>query len=211
MILPAKPFSQLFSINSSSPCGDDHLGNIQVIDPVFSFLVFFQKPQMLHRPQLLPKFHQPMIKLIHHTPSAGHSLFCPFTLFHKSQAPLHPRHKQIRRTAALKDLQIMLQPLPVHQIPLHMKDRCLGKRRQCLMKTLDHHIRSQIQRRHRKSLMIPEMRPMSLIHNQRNPTPMTNFHNFFYIRYNSIIRRRHHQHRLNIMIGFQHILDIFRN
>ena len=177
VIVPSKPLAQFFPIDSSSPGGNDHLGNIQVINAIFPLLILSQKPQMLHRPQVSPKFHQSMIKRIHRT------------LFHKLQAPLHPRHKQIRRTAALKDLQIMLQPLLIHQIPLHMQDRRLCKCRQCLMKALDHHIRSQIQCRHRKSLMIPEMSPMSLIHNQWNSISVTNFRNFFNIRYNSIISR----------------------
>ena len=80
------------------------------------------------------------------------------------------------------------------------------------METLYHHIRSQFQRRNRESRLPSkgEMRPVSLIHNQRNPPLMDDFRNCVDIRDNTVIRGRYHQHSLRLRMGYQQPPHILR-
>ena len=136
----------------------------------------------------------------------------PASPVHIPDAPLHSRHKQIRRTGRLKHGQIPSNSVLIHKISLHMQDRRLRKARQRLMNTLDHNIRPIFQRRLRKT-MTPirklQMRPVCFIHDQRNPILMSYIRNCLYIRHHALVSWGCDQDSLDLCAFFPPVFRIF--
>ena len=128
-----------------------------------------------------------LFKLSAHIQKLIQSCFSFF--FQKIKPLLNPRHQQIRRTACLINCQILPEMIAVHQRTIHMKDCRLGRRWQCLMRTLNYNICPALYWIFRISFMKTKMCTMRFINNQRNSIRMRNFPDFPNIWADSVIGR----------------------
>ncbi|MNC21200.1 hypothetical protein D3C75_691690 [compost metagenome] len=102
--------------------------------------------------------------------------------------------------------QPLPQPVPGHAASLHMKHSPHGHGRQHLVGGLHHPVRPAGQSRHRHPGMQPEMRPMSLIHQKRQPGQMRHPGIKLQIPTHSVIVGVGQEHRLRLGIPLQRCL-----
>ena len=99
----------------------------------------------------------------------------------KLHAGVNGCHQDIGRAAALVDRQKMPDPLPVRKPSLDVQKRRLRQRRQGLVDAVDHHVGPGAHRVLRKIVRKREMRPVSLIDDQRNLMPVADLCNRPYV------------------------------
>ena len=110
-------------------------------------------------------------------------------LCHRPQTFIHTCHQHIRRTACLKNMQIIPNLPSIDPCPIQVNQCCLRQCRKCFMQTVYYNICSLCICILRKIRVKSKVCSVCLIHNQRNFFLMYNFRNPLNIRQHPVICR----------------------